>query len=382
MEVYFDNSSTTKTYDEVINEVSYGLREFYGNPSSLHNLGMKSEKKLRECRQIIAKTINGSENEIYFNGGGSEGNNLVLKGIAKSGNHIITTPFEHASVLNTIKTLEKNGVKVTVLKIDSRGKVDLEDLEKSITKDTVLVSIMHVNNEIGVIQDIEEISRIVKKASTRAKLHIDAVQSFGKIPINVEKMHIDFLTVSAHKFHGPKGCGFIYIRKPNTLMPLIEGGAQEFGLRAGTQNIAGIMGMTVAAKIACENMDKNYQKVSEIKNHFIEKLKEIDNIKLNSYDEDDFSPYILNVSFRGVRGEVLLHFLEESGIYVSTGSACSSKERARIGGSYVLKSLGLTNDEIGGGIRFSFSDDNKLEEVDYTIDVLKNGLRFLRRIKK
>ena len=382
MEVYFDNSSTTKTYDEVINEVSYGLREFYGNPSSLHNLGMKSEKKLRECRQIIAKTINGSENEIYFNGGGSEGNNLVLKGIAKSGNHIITTPFEHASVLNTIKTLEKNGVKVTVLKIDSRGKVDLEDLEKSITKDTVLVSIMHVNNEIGVIQDIEEISRIVKKASTRAKLHIDAVQSFGKIPINVEKMHIDFLTVSAHKFHGPKGCGFIYIRKPNTLMPLIEGGAQEFGLRAGTQNIAGIMGMTVAAKMACENMDKNYQKVSEIKNHFIEKLKEIDNIKLNSYNEDDFSPYILNVSFRGVRGEVLLHFLEESGIYVSTGSACSSKERARIGGSYVLKSLGLTNDEIGGGIRFSFSDDNKLDEVDYTIDVLKNGLRFLRRIKK
>lgn len=382
MEVYFDNSSTTKTYDEVINEVSYGLREFYGNPSSLHNLGMKSEKKLRECRQIIAKAINGSENEIYFNGGGSEGNNLVLKGIAKSGNHIITTPFEHASVLNTIKTLEKNGVKVTVLKIDSRGKVDLEDLEKSITKDTVLVSIMHVNNEIGVIQDIEEISGIVKKVSNRAKLHIDAVQSFGKIPINVEKMHIDFLTVSAHKFHGPKGCGFIYIRKPNTLMPLIEGGAQEFGLRAGTQNIAGIMGMTVAAKMAYENMDKNYQKVSEIKNYFIEKLKEIDNIKLNSYNEDDFSPYILNVSFRGVRGEVLLHFLEESGIYVSTGSACSSKERARIGGSYVLKSLGLTNDEIGGGIRFSFSDDNKLEEVDYTIDVLKNGLRFLRRIKK
>ncbi|WP_294153127.1 cysteine desulfurase family protein [uncultured Clostridium sp.] len=382
MEVYFDNSSTTKTYDEVINEVSYGLKEFYGNPSSLHNLGLKSEKKLRECRQIIADTINASENDIYFNGGGSEGNNLILKGILKSGTHLITTPFEHASILNTIKSLEKNGVKVTTLKIDDQGRIDLEDLENSITKETVLVSIMHVNNEIGVIQDIEEISRIVKKASSRARIHVDAVQSYGKLPIDVSKMQIDFMTVSAHKFHGPKGCGFIYIRKPNTLMPLIEGGSQESGIRAGTQNIAGIMGMAVAAKSVCKNMKDNYEKVHEIKRRFIEKVKNIDNIKINSPDEDYFSPYILNVSFRGVRGEVLLHFLEENGIYVSTGSACSSKERARIGGSYVLKSLGLTVDEIGGGIRFSFSDDNKPEEVDYTVEILEKGLKFLRRIKR
>ncbi|WP_294401502.1 cysteine desulfurase family protein [uncultured Clostridium sp.] len=382
MEIYFDNSSTTKTYDEVINEVSHGLREFYGNPSSLHNLGLKSEKKLRECRQIIADTINASENEIYFNGGGSEGNNLVLKGILKSGTHLITTPFEHASIFNTIKSLEKNGVKVTTLKIDDQGRIDLEDLENSITKETVLVSIMHVNNEIGVIQDIEEISRIVKKASSRARIHVDAVQSYGKLPIDVSKMQIDFMTVSAHKFHGPKGCGFIYIRKPNTLMPLIEGGSQESGVRAGTQNIAGIMGMAVAAKSVCKNMKDNYEKVHEIKRRFIEKVKNIDNIKINSPDEDYFSPYILNVSFRGVRGEVLLHFLEENGIYVSTGSACSSKERARIGGSYVLKSLGLTVDEIGGGIRFSFSDDNKPEEVDYTVEILEKGLKFLRRIKR
>lgn len=382
MEIYFDNSSTTKIYDEIVNEVSYGLREFYGNPSSLHQLGLKSEKKLRECRQIIASTINASENEIYFNGGGSEGNNLVLKGILKSGTHLITTPFEHASILNTIKGLEKNGVRVTTLKIDDKGRIDLKDLENSITKETVLVSIMHVNNEIGVIQDIEEISKIVRKVSSRARIHVDAVQSYGKLPIDVEKMHIDFMTVSAHKFHGPKGCGFIYIKKPNTLSPLIEGGSQESGVRAGTQNIAGIMGMALAAKIVCENMNDNYKKVHEIKRRFIEKLKNIQNIKINSPDEDYFSPYILNVSFRGVRGEVLLHFLEESGIYVSTGSACSSKERARIGGSYVLKSLGLTNDEIGGGIRFSFSDDNKLEEVDYTIENLEKGLKFLRRIKR
>lgn len=382
MEVYFDNSSTTKVYDEVINEVSYGLKEFYGNPSSLHNLGFKSEKKLKECREILAKTINCHENEIYFNGGGSEGNNLILKGVLKSGNHLITTPFEHASILNTIKGLEKNGVKVTVLKIDDKGKVDLEHLEKSITKDTVLVSIMHVNNEIGVIQDIQDITRIVKKLSSRVKVHIDAVQSYGKLPIDVENMQIDFLTVSAHKFHGPKGCGFTYIKKQNTVHPLIEGGAQESGIRAGTQNIAGIMGMTLAGKIVCENMKDNYEKVLSIKRRFINKLELIDNIRINSYDNDDFSPYILNVSFRGVRGEVLLHFLEESGIYISTGSACSSKERARIGGSYVLKTLGLTNDEIGGGIRFSFSDDNKLDEVDYTIEILEKGLKFLRRIKK
>lgn len=382
MEVYFDNSSTTKTYDEVINEVCYGLKEFYGNPSSLHNLGLKSEKKLRECREIIAHTINSSENEIYFTGGGSEGNNLVLKGILKSGNHLITTPFEHASILNTVKTLEKNGVKVTVLKIDNKGKVDLEHLKESITKDTVLVSIMHVNNEVGVIQNIEEISSVVKSKSSRAKIHVDAVQSYCKLDIDVKKMNIDFMTVSAHKFHGPKGCGFIYVNKPNTLRPLIEGGSQESGIRAGTQNIAGIMGMTLAAKMANDNIKNNYEKVLAIKKRFIEKLKGIENIRINSYDEDDFSPYILNVSFKGVRGEVLLHFLEESGVYVSTGSACSSKERARIGGSYVLKSLGLTDDEIAGGVRFSFSDDNKLEEVDYTIDILEKGLRFLRRIKK
>ncbi len=382
MEVYFDNSSTTKTYDEVIDEVCYGLKEFYGNPSALHNIGLKSERKLRECRQIIAETLNCSENEIYFNGGGSEGNNFVLKGVLKKGNHIITTPFEHASILNTIKNLEKNGVMVTVLKIDSQGKIDLEDLKNSITKDTVLVSIMHVNNEIGVIQDIEKISKIIKEKSLRAKFHVDAVQSYGKLPIDLEKTRADFITVSAHKFHGPKGCGFIYVRKPNNVAPLIEGGAQESGLRAGTQNVAGIMGMAVAAEIANNNLKENYNKVSVIKSRFIERLKEIDDIRINSCDNEGFSPYILNVSFKGVRGEVLLHFLEENGIYVSTGSACSSKERERIGGSYVLKALGLTKDEIGGGVRFSFSDDNELEEVDYVIETLKKGLKFLRRIKK
>lgn len=382
MEVYFDNSSTTKPSEEVINEVALGMKEFYGNPSSLHNLGLKSERKLRVCREILGKTINASENEIHFNSGGSEGNNFVLKGILKSGSHLITTPFEHASILNTIKKLEENNIKVTLLKVNKEGKIDLEHLKESITKETVLVSIMHVNNEIGVIQDLQAIGEIIKESSSRAKFHVDAVQSYGKFSIDVKKMNIDFLTVSAHKFHGPKGVGFIYIKKPNTLSPLIEGGSQEFGVRAGTQNIPGIIGMSLAAKIANENMNSNYEKVLKIKEKFITKLNRIDNIRINSLLSSDFSPYILNVSFKGVRGEVLLHFLEDSGIYVSTGSACSSKEREKIGGSYVLKSLGLSQDEISGGIRFSFSDDNKEEEVDYVIEVLEKGLNFLRRIKK
>lgn len=383
MEVYFDNSSTTKMYDDVINEVVVGMKEYYGNPSSLHNLGLKSERKLKECRNVISKIINAEANEVHFNSGGSEGNNLILKGILKPGSHLITTPFEHASILNTLKKLEEDNVKITFLKIDKNGRVDLEHLKESITKDTTLVSIMHVNNEIGTIQDIESIGNIIKSNSSRAKFHVDAVQSFGKLKIDVKKMNIDFLSASAHKFHGPKGCGFVYVKKTNNINPLINGGSQEFGFRAGTQNIAAIMGMAKAADIVNRNMENNYKKVWEIKQRFIEKLKEnIEDITINSLNNDYFSPYILNVSFKGIKGEVLLHFLEEKGIYISTGSACSSREREKIGGSYVLKSINLDRDEILGGIRFSFSDDNNIEEVDYAIEELKNGLAFLRMLNK
>ncbi|NRY04443.1 cysteine desulfurase [Clostridium beijerinckii] len=284
--------------------------------------------------------------------------------------------------MNTIKKLEENNIKVTFLDINEDGKINLEQLKKSITKETALVSIMHVNNEVGVIQDLKEIGDIIRASSNRTKFHVDAVQSYGKLPLDVKKMNIDFLTVSAHKFHGPKGVGFIYIKNTSSLSPLIEGGSQEFGIRAGTQNIPGIMGMALASKISNDKMKENYEKVFQIKKKFVDKLSDIDNIKINSLLNNDFSPYILNVSFRGVRGEVLLHYLEESGIYVSTGSACSSKERERIGGSYVLKSLGLTKDEISGGIRFSFSDDNDESEIDYVVDILEKGLKFLRRIKK
>lgn len=380
MNVYFDNSATTKPYDEVIEAVSKGMKEYFGNPSSLHKIGMNCEKRLNEAREYFASTIKCNKEEIYFTSGGSEGNNLILKGLLKPGHHFITTAFEHHSIISTCKQLEEKGVKVTYLDVDSEGRISLEDLEESITKDTVLVSIMQVNNEIGVIQDIEAIGKLIKERSSRAKFHVDAVQGYGKLPIDVNKSNVDFLTVASHKIHGPKGVGFIYIKKGIILNSLISGGSQEKGIRAGTENLPGIIGFEKAAQMTFEEMESRYDKVLELKKYFVERLNEIKDIRING-EIDGFSPYILNVSFLGVRAEVLLHLLEEQNIYVATGSACTSKSSAAHG-SYVIKSLGLSNKEVESAIRFSFSYENTKEEVDYTIDVLKKSLMFLRRVKR
>lgn len=380
MNVYFDNSATTKPYDEVIEAVSKGMKEYFGNPSSLHKIGMNCEKRLNEAREYFASTIKCNKEEIYFTSGGSEGNNLILKGLLKPGHHFITTAFEHHSIISTCKQLEEKGVKVTYLDVDSEGRISLEDLEEAITKDTVLVSIMQVNNEIGVIQDIEAIGKLIKERSSRAKFHVDAVQGYGKLPIDVNKSNVDFLTVASHKIHGSKGVGFIYIKKGIILNSLISGGSQEKGIRAGTENLPGIIGFEKAAQITFEEMESRYDKVLELKKYFVERLNEIKDIRVNG-EIDGFSPYILNVSFLGVRAEVLLHLLEEQNIYVATGSACTSKSSAAHG-SYVIKSLGLSNKEVESAIRFSFSYENTKEEVDYTIDVLKKSLMFLRRVKR
>ena len=380
MNVYFDNSATTKPYDEVIEAVSKGMKEYFGNPSSLHKIGMNCEKRLNEAREYFASTIKCNKEEIYFTSGGSEGNNLILKGLLKPGHHFITTAFEHHSIISTCKQLEEKGVKVTYLDVDSEGRISLEDLEEAITKDTVLVSIMQVNNEIGVIQDIEAIGKLIKERSSRAKFHVDAVQGYGKLPIDVNKSNVDFLTVASHKIHGPKGVGFIYIKKGIILNSLISGGSQEKGIRAGTENLPGIIGFEKAAQMTFEEMESRYDKVLELKKYFVERLNEIKDIRING-EIDGFSPYILNVSFLGVRAEVLLHLLEEQNIYVATGSACTSKSSAAHG-SYVIKSLGLSNKEVESAIRFSFSYENTKEEVDYTIDVLKKSLMFLRRVKR
>ncbi|MGG7178695.1 cysteine desulfurase family protein [Clostridium paraputrificum] len=382
MYIYLDNAATTKPTKNVINEVCNGMEEFFGNPSSLHKLGMEAEKKLNICREELAKTINCSGEEIYFTSGGSEGNNFIFKGLLKEGSHLITTPFEHSSIKNTAEALEKMGVKVTYLSVDSKGRIDIEELREAIRKDTVLVSIMYVNNEVGTIQNLTEIGELIKSVSSRAKFHVDAVQGYGKLPIDIKKMKIDSLTVSGHKFNGPKGVGFFYLAKGIHPMPHIHGGAQERGLRAGTQNLPGIMGLTVAAIEVMKNREENYKKVEDIKKYMIEKLSEIKDIKINSPIEEDFSPYILNVSFRGVRGEVLLHLLEAEEIYVSTGSACTSQSKGGVVGSHVLEAMKLTNSEVEGAIRFSFSPDNTKEEIDKTVETIKKGLVFLRRIKR
>lgn len=382
MEIYLDSAATTKPKEEVIEAICDGMKKYYANPSSSHKLGMQSENKLNECREVIAQTINCNSDEIYFTSGGSEGNNLVIKGIVKPGTHLITTPIEHSSIKNTVEALEKSGVKVTYLSVNELGEVDIEKLREAITKDTVLVSIMFVNNEVGSIQNLKEIGEAIKSVSSRAKFHVDGVQGYGKLPIDVKKMKIDALTVSGHKIHGPKGVGFCYLTKGMSLLPHIHGGAQEKGLRAGTENLHGIIGLTVAVKDIFKNINLNYEKVSEIKEYMIKRLSEIDDIRINSPMNEKFSPYILNVSFRGIRGEVLLHLLEDANIFVSTGSACTSKSKGGVIGSHVLEAMSLSKKDVEGAVRFSFSAENTKEEIDKTIDTLKKGLVFLRRIKR
>jgi len=381
MDIYFDNGATTKPYDEVIDEVSAAMKDFFGNPSSLHKLGIKSEKRLNEAREYLSSTINASKDEIYFTSGGSETNNLMLKGLLKPGHHLITTAFEHQSILKTCEELEEKGVKVTYLNVDENGMISLDDLRESICKNTVLVSIMHVNNEMGSIQNIEEIGKIIKETSSRARFHVDAIQSYGKLPIDVKKMNIDMLSVSAHKIHGPKGIGFCYIKKGLVLNSLVKGGSQEKGLRAGTENLPAVVGMQKAAEITMARSSENYNSLWDLKGYMISRLNEIKDIRINSPQTKDYSPYILNVSFRGVRAEVLLHLLEAEDIYVSTGSACTSKSSI-VQGSYVMKSLKLSNKDIESAIRFSFSAENTKEEVDKAIEVLQKSLMFLRRGKR
>lgn len=382
MNIYLDNASTTKPSKKVIEAITESMESFYANASSLHKLGLECEKKINACRETLAKTINCSKDEIYFTSSGSEGNNFILRGLIKENSHIITTSFEHSSIKNTAIFLEKTNHNVSYLSLDSNGLINVDELKNKITKDTVLVSIIYVNNELGSIQNIKEIGVAIKESNPRTKFHVDAVQGYGKLPIDVVDMKIDALTISGHKINGPKGIGFCYLKKGLSPTPTIIGGNQEKGLRAGTENLPGIVGLTVAAEDKFKNIRENYSIVKNLKEYMIKRLSEIENIKINSPISDNFSPYILNVSFIGVRGEVLLHFLSEENIFVSTGSACTSKSKSGVVGSHVLESIGLTKSEIEGAIRFSFSPANTEKEIDITIDTIKKGLLLLRRIKR
>ena len=377
--IYLDNSATTKPYKEVVDKMVLALTTQYGNPSSIHKKGIEVEREIKEIRRNIARSLGAKENEIYFTSGGTECNNTIIRSVArlnkKTKNHIISTVIEHPSVLDTLKDLESEGFEVTYLPVDKDGKISIEDLKNAIKKETILVSIMHVNNEIGTIQPIEEIGKYLKSLDEKIYLHVDAVQSYAKIKFRPSRYNIDFMSVSGHKLHGPKGIGFMYVKENNRIKPLLTGGGQEIGIRSGTENVPGIYGIGEAVKVINKDLEGTIDKIRELRDLLKEEiLANIDDVKINT--PEDGVCHVLNVSFRGVRGEVLLHYLEQKEIYVSTGSACSSKKK----GSHVLNAIGLTPEDIEGAIRFSLSDLNTKEEILETIKVLKESVSDLRMI--
>ncbi|OGO76677.1 MAG: cysteine desulfurase NifS [Clostridiales bacterium GWB2_37_7] len=378
--VYLDNSATTKPYKEVIDEVAECMEKYFANPSSAHRLGVEAEKKIKAAREKVAAFIKAKPQEIIFTSGGSEANNMAVLGIVSKCDHIITTRIEHPSIIRLLQDLEKDSFDVTYLDVDCYGIINLEQLAKSIRENTKLISIMYVNNELGSIQPIQEIVSIVRSKSKKAKVHIDAVQALGKLNINVRELGADLISLSAHKVHGPKGVGALYIKEGLRLRPLIAGGGQEYDLRSGTENLPGISGFGISIGLLAQDFQNKQMQVRKLKEYFVEGLKDFDKIKINSPLGEKHLDNILNVSFEGVRGEVMLHSLEDYNIYVSTGSACSAKKGAHK--NYVLPAIGLDAMQAEGAIRFSFSYMNTIEEIDYTIDAIKKILPFLRRISK
>lgn len=374
--IYFDNSATTRCSDGAMKIMQECLQENFGNPSSLHKMGYRGKDYLKESREIIAGILKCQPKEIYFTSGGTEGNNLAIRGAAEAkkrlGKHIITTKIEHASVLNPVKALEKEGFEVTYLGTDEYGVVSLDELKAALREDTILVSMMMVNNEIGSLQPVAEACKIVKKANPDIIFHTDCIQAFGKMTIIPKKLGIDILTVSGHKIHGPKGSGFIYIKDKVRVVPQILGGGHESGMRSGTENVPAIAALGVAAKEAYENLDNNRKHLYALKARLIEGVESIDGVQVNGHTGEDSAPQIVSVSIKGnrTRAQVMLNALQDGyDIYVSAGSACSSNKPAI---SETLKSIGLEKDLLERTIRFSFCPENTFEEVDAAIAALKD----------
>ena len=379
MECYLDNSATTKCFDEVIEAVESEMRDFYGNPSSMHNKGFEAEKKIRETTKLIASTLKCNESEIVYTSGGTESDNMALIGIARaykrSGNHIIVSAIEHAAILQTAEYLKEEGYEISYLSTDENGTVDLEELGSLVREDTILVSIMAVNNEIGTVQPIEEISKIIKRRNPNVIFHVDAVQGYGKVKIIPGKMGIDLMSVSGHKIHGPKGVGFLYVSYKVKIKPIIFGGGQQKALRSGTENVCGIVGLGAAIKRVFEGFDEDNERMSSLRDYLIGRIEEINDVKING-NPDARAPHIVSASVRGVRAEVLLHALEEKGIYVSSGSACATNKPAV---SATLKAINLDKDLLESTIRFSFSVLTTKEEVEYAADNLAACIETLRK---
>ena len=383
MEAYFDNSATTRVLDSVKDIVVKTMTEDYGNPAAKHRKGMEAEQYIRDARKIIADTMKVQEKEILFTSGGSESNNMALFGAAwanqRAGKHIISTSIEHPSVYNPLGVLEELGFEVTILPVDHDGHISLKELEEAIRPDTILVSTMYVNNEVGAVEPVEEISKIIKAKNPSTLYHVDAIQAYGKYVIRPKKQGIDLLSVSSHKIHGPKGVGFLYIRNGVKIKPLIYGGGQQAGMRSGTENVPGVAGFGAAAKEMYTNHAEKVQKLIELKDYMTDRLGEIEGTVINSKKGEASAPQIVSVSFEGVRSEVLLHALEDKGVYVSSGSACSSNHP---GISGTLKGIGVAQKLLDSTIRMSFGMFNTKEEVDYTIDVLKELVPVLRRYQR
>ena len=380
MEVYLDNSATTRCLPNVAALMTKIMCEDYGNPSSMHRKGVESEKYIRYAKETIAKLLKVQEKEIIFTSGGTESDNIALIGAAyanhRAGRHIITTRIEHPAVLQTCAYLEEQGFQVTYLPVDRNGAVNLYDLEKAMTRGTILVSIMHVNNEIGTIEPIEQAGELIKRLNPNTLFHVDAVQSFGKFAIYPKRMHIDMLSVSAHKIHGPKGVGFLYVNEKAKVRPIIFGGGQQKGMRSGTENVPGIAGMALAAEEAYSDLEGKRNYLYALKDRFTDGLAGLDGIRINGPLGRDGAPNVVSVSIQGVRSEVMLHALEDKGIYVSAGSACSSNKPSA---SATLKAIGVEKQYLDSTIRFSMSVMNTEEDMDYTLRVLKELVPMLRR---
>lgn len=380
MQVYLDNSATTKVFDSVKDIMVKVMTEDYGNPSSLHYKGVEAEKYVRDAKNIIAGTLRAKPGEIIFTSGGTESNNMAIIGSAlanrRQGKHIITSAIEHASVYNVFGFLEEMGFRVSYIPVDEYGHIRQDILEQTIDDETILVSCMYVNNEIGSVNPIAQIGELIKKKNPKTIFHVDAIQAYGKYKIVPKNMNIDLLSVSSHKIHGPKGAGFIYIKEGTKIRPVIYGGGQQKGMRSGTDNVPGIAGMAKAAEEIYKDHGQKINRMYELKAHFIERLSELDDVYVNGLTGTDSAPHVISVSFAGVRSEVLLHALEDKGICVSSGSACSSNHPAVSG---TLKGIGVKKELLDSTLRFSLSVFTTEEELDYTIDTLKELLPFYRK---
>lgn len=376
MEAYFDHAATTYVLPEVADLMLRIMKEDYGNPSSKHRKGMEAENYIKTAACQLAQIMKVEPKNIVFTSGGTESNNMALIGAAmanqRAGKHIISTPIEHASVYNPLLYLEKQGFELTILDVDEQGLVKPEALEAAIRDDTILVSIMAVNNEIGAIEPVDTCARVIHGKNPGAVFHVDGIQAFGKLAVYPKRMGIDLYSISGHKLHASKGVGALYVNPEIKLHPLILGGGQQKDMRSGTENVPGIAGLGLAAKLAYDNLSQRMEHLEKLKRHLTEGALKLEGVTDNSGE----APHIVSLSFRGVRSEVLLHALEDKGIYVSSGSACSANHP---GISGVLQAIGLEKELLDSTLRFSFAENNTLEEIDYTLQALKELLPVLRR---